>query len=221
MNKNTKSFCLICDKKFTVKPNTQGKYCRYKCYWESLKGKRVSMKTEFKNGQKPWNTGRTKDFICKTCEVSFKRKSHGVSIYCSEECKKNGDWGKEIGKWNKGRKAWNKGKSNTWSNGEKSNFWKGGITPINKALRESLEYEDWRRKVFERDSYTCQGCGKIGGWLEADHLKPSSLYPELRFEIDNGRTFCKPCHKKFGWELFREGNPKKRINNISRKEILD
>lgn len=93
--------------------------------------------------------------------------------------------------------------------GEKNGNWKGGITPINKALRETFEYEEWRTKVFERDLYTCQGCGKIGGWLEADHIKPFALYPELRLEISNGRTLCKPCHKKLGWELFRENNPMK------------
>ena len=51
-------------------------------------------------------------------------------------------------------------------------------------------------------------CGQVGGYLEADHIKPFSLYPELRFELSNGRTYCKPCHKIIGWSLFRESNPK-------------
>lgn len=88
--------------------------------------------------------------------------------------------------------------------------WKGGITPINRALRDSIEYEAWRTKVFERDLYTCQNCGEVGGRLEADHIKPWSLFPELRFVLSNGRTLCKPCHKKIGWNLFRENNPKKK-----------
>lgn len=80
--------------------------------------------------------------------------------------------------------------------GKKSHLWKGGITPINKQIRNSLEYKIWRRAVFERDNWTCQFCKQRGIYLEADHIKPFSLFPELRFAIDNGRTLCKECHKK-------------------------
>lgn len=82
------------------------------------------------------------------------------------------------------------------SRGEKSHRWKGGITPINRAIRTSLEYRLWRKSVFERDNFTCVWCGDSrGGNLEADHIKPFSLYPELRFAIDNGRTLCHKCHQ--------------------------
>lgn len=51
-------------------------------------------------------------------------------------------------------------------------------------------------KVFERDNYICQKCNKKGGRLVADHIKPFALYPELRFELSNGRTICKECDLK-------------------------
>jgi len=76
--------------------------------------------------------------------------------------------------------------------------WKGGITPNNEKLRKCLEYKRWRRAVFERDNYTCQFCEKkneVSGQLQADHIKPFAYYPELRFELDNGRTLCIGCHK--------------------------
>lgn len=79
--------------------------------------------------------------------------------------------------------------------GEKSHLWRGGITPLNQKIRRSAEYKWWRIAVFERDNYTCIWCGERGR-LNADHIKPFALFPELRFAIDNGRTLCVPCHRK-------------------------
>ena len=94
------------------------------------------------------------------------------------------------------KKEWKSGiRSNKYRTGKKSANWRGGVTPLNQSIRTSLEYKLWRKSVFERDNYTCIWCGEKG-YLEADHIKPFALYPELRFAIDNGRTLCKPCHRK-------------------------
>lgn len=77
------------------------------------------------------------------------------------------------------------------SNGSK----KGWVTPINKRIRQSLEYKRWRTSVFIRDNRTCILCGYTGQNINADHIKPFAYFPELRFAIDNGRTLCIPCHK--------------------------
>jgi len=92
--------------------------------------------------------------------------------------------------------------------GENSHFWRGGLTDKNRRLRNSFLVKIWREKVFERDNYTCQSCGARSGNgyrvnLNADHIKSWSLYPELRFDVNNGRTLCWQCHKKtdnFGWK---------------------
>lgn len=65
-----------------------------------------------------------------------------------------------------------------------------------KYLRASFRYKEWRTAVFKRDDWTCQFCGVKGGKLQADHIKPFSLFPDLHYEITNGRTLCRPCHFK-------------------------
>jgi hypothetical protein len=89
-----------------------------------------------------------------------------------------------------------KGKSAYWNKGDKSPMWKGGISPINKIIRRSIAYKEWREAVFKRDNYTCQECGQKGGTLHPHHIKPFAYYPELRFAIGNGITLCIDCHKK-------------------------
>jgi phage gp16-like protein len=87
--------------------------------------------------------------------------------------------------------------------GERHYNWKGGITPENAKIRSSVEMAAWRRAVWQRDDYTCQMCGSRGGDKHADHIRPFALHPELRFDLDNGRTLCVPCHHKYGAKVFR------------------
>lgn len=65
-------------------------------------------------------------------------------------------------------------------------------------VRNLPEYKEWRKKVLGRDEFRCIECGTEdrASRLEADHIKPFLLYPELIFELSNGRTLCKPCHAK-------------------------
>lgn len=83
--------------------------------------------------------------------------------------------------------------------------WKGGVSSIFSAIRNSFEYKEWRKEIFRRDKWTCVFCGyrskgKIKGTkfsdIEADHIESFSKYPNLRFNITNGRTLCVSCHKK-------------------------
>ena len=81
----------------------------------------------------------------------------------------------------------------------------------NLLFRASREYKKWRYEVFKRDNFKCVLCGdKKGGNIEADHIKDFALYPELRLDINNGRTLCKSCHKKTDNYGFKKSNSKQR-----------
>lgn len=80
--------------------------------------------------------------------------------------------------------------------GENAGNWKGGKTTEGTRIRYSLESKNWRKSILERDDYTCQICKVRGGKLEVDHIKPFAYFPELRFDLSNGRVLCRECHKK-------------------------
>lgn len=58
-------------------------------------------------------------------------------------------------------------------------------------------YAKFRHDVRERDGGVCQwpGC-KESKRLEVHHIRTWSAYPSMRFDISNGITLCKKCHKK-------------------------
>lgn len=145
--------------------------------------------------------------ICLTCKKEFMDYPYNMkrvkNRFCSIKC--YGISKKDKIPWNKGKKLpphslETRKKMSEVKRGNKTNFWKGGITPINKIIRRSFEYKLWREAVFKRDNYTCVWCNIRSGvgrsvYLNPDHIKSFANYPELRFAVDNGRTLCDDCHK--------------------------
>jgi len=98
---------------------------------------------------------------------------------------------------------------------ERNPNWKGGITELKHRLRTSDKYKQWRDENFERDDYACQYCGdRKGHNLVSHHIIPlfliiekikfekgiDNLYEKimddsLMWDIGNGITLCKKCHK--------------------------
>ena len=177
---------------------------------------RNSGRTWFKKRMIPWNKGKPIEKVCKWCGNIFYVKPSTIRVRCcSQSCGRNFSVKDELGEnspnWKGGKPKCvdcNKQLTNQYSKkcsdcfheynrGENHPSWQGGKTPENLRIRGLLEYKLWRNSVFERDGYSCVWCGdNRGGNLEADHIKPFALFPELRLAIDNGRTLCVDCHKK-------------------------
>jgi len=63
-----------------------------------------------------------------------------------------------------------------------------------KEYRSLPFYRIWRNKVLERDHYTCQDCGSIGGPLDVHHIVPFAEDVNGRFDPSNGIALCPLCH---------------------------
>ena len=57
---------------------------------------------------------------------------------------------------------------------------------------KTLEWEEQRKKVLQRDAYTCQICGKSGGELNVHHLFYAQ--PLCNMNESDLVTLCHDCH---------------------------
>ena len=161
------------------------------------------------------------DKICLICKKVFKKRINyskkywATAKYCSMNCAKAiimKNWEKGHG-FMKGKKL-NITKEGMiskrfHSSGERNWNWQGGKSDIKRQIINLFEYRQWRSDVFSRDNWTCCGCGIRGGRLECHHIKAFSVIlnqyniqntkqaldcDEL-WNINNGQTLCKECHK--------------------------
>jgi hypothetical protein len=93
-----------------------------------------------------------------------------------------------------GQKSWNKGLKMPEISGKNNPNWKGGISKERQSFGNK-DYVNWRNDIFKKDDYTCCLCGRFGGNLNAHHIKKWSDFPKLRYDVKNGETLCKECHK--------------------------
>lgn len=148
------------------------------------------------------------DALCVDCGRKSKRRADALKAWsgrcrpCASKETASRPEVKEVLRENGRRATENllrvRGNVKNYRRGADNNLWRGGLTDASRAARNSPNAKMWRQNVFARDNYTCSCCGLRGGDLEADHIMPFALYPELRYSTFNGRTVCKPCHKKYG-----------------------
>lgn len=184
--------CLKCGVLFK-KPNNEylkqwknRKYCSRKCYADSIRGRPNPRNKEWQEN------------LTKSLKRSYKngRKAYFLG-------KKRPDFSEKF------KEMWRKGlikRKKLYGNNNPA--WRGGLTKLEKRIRECEKYEKWRKQIFERDDYTCQNCRKKGGRLHAHHIKAfvkllkennistlkEALNCEELWDIDNGKTLCKRCH---------------------------
>lgn len=146
--------------------------------------------------------------ICQNCgnEFIIRKPSilkHRPAMFCSRQCYyvslKGRDitWGDKITKSLLGKKLTPEHRQHLRENHVGTTGYKKAnpTTPINNLIRKSKEYADWRMAVFITDNFACVLCGSRNN-IQADHIKQFAYFPELRFDIDNGRTLCFECHLK-------------------------
>lgn len=77
--------------------------------------------------------------------------------------------------------------------GEDNPNWKGG-NPFVDPDRNRYPSKAWIKAVKDRDARKCVECGATEN-LHAHHIKRWRDYPELRYDVSNGKTLCHPCHE--------------------------
>ena len=56
--------------------------------------------------------------------------------------------------------------------------------------------ENFRLAVFERDNWTCLGCGEKSDILDAHHICDRKEIPNGGYVVQNGISLCPLCHIK-------------------------
>jgi endogenous inhibitor of DNA gyrase (YacG/DUF329 family) len=189
-------------------------------------------------------TGK-KQIICETCGkklIVWDYEIRNGRKFCGRKCKRHSlstkekirkkilgththtqEWKEELRQkmignqfgFKKGRPSVFRGKKRKNLSGENHWNWKGGTSPINQKIRQSLEYKLWEGSVLGKDNYLCQKCSENRiNKLVAHHIRDFAEVIELRTSIENGITFCRTCHKEFHRRYGKKNNTKEQIEEF-------
>ncbi len=210
-NRNLASFkqCEFCNKWFKM-GCLKRKFCSYSC---KVKGTKCNRK----KGKHYPHLQRAEVKKCLVCQKEFRAiKAYGnySPKYCSKAC-----WNirsilnkalclnceKEFIKPYKRQKfCCNKCKV-AYMVGDKASCYKDGKSLERNRARDGKQLKEWKVKVYEKDNYTCQSCGS-NKELHAHHIKGYAEFPDLRFDINNGKTLCIDCHGELHGVQFHKNN---------------
>lgn len=117
---------------------------------------------------------------CLFCEKDFKRlitsKAHNAG-FCTKKCKR--------------MKRINNIASLPFKNKAKKpkKLFKSG------DFYDSKEWKEMRYKVLSHYGRECMACGENKGQIHVDHIKPISIYWDLRLDFRNLQVLCRMCNQ--------------------------
>lgn len=88
-----------------------------------------------------------------------------------------------------------------------------GILPHDSYYTDP-KHRHWRELVLRRAGYLCEECKRYGrtdkhglpvAATTAHHIKHRDEYPELQYDVNNGRALCEACHNKAHPEKGKRG----------------
>ena len=238
--------CIICSKEYYInkkhlKRSNRPTTCSRKCMgiWQSknLRGKKAyNYKNALRHGiceicKKEFTTYSKKQRFCSIeCkDIGHRKQINKICFYCG----KTYTISKSTDKWNKIRKRKLNFCSlkcgNDYYSGKNHPKWiedRSKLKDRNRTIRWSKDMKIWRKKIYERDNYTCQMCNNKSSAnnsviLNAHHIKTFNDFPELILDINNGITLCEKCHKKtYEKEKDFEKYLYLKIQNIMKKYIV-
>ena len=93
--------------------------------------------------------------------------------------------------------------------GKNSVHYNHSLTDEDRERNRKLDPKEreWRIKVYKRDNFTCQKCGKYyRNNVNAHHKDAYHWCVERRYDVTNGATLCEWCHKNFHTEYGYKNN---------------
>lgn len=85
-------------------------------------------------------------------------------------------------------------------------WWKPDVAEVPKKKKSKKRVKSlgidrrWMRlraKVLDHYGAACMRCGAVrpNAKIHVDHIKPKSIYPELRYVFSNLQVLCEPCNQ--------------------------
>jgi hypothetical protein len=135
--------------------------------------------------------------VCTSCSLKGKTKSEEHCRNISEALKGktlSQEHCRNLSESKKGEKNPNYGKSHSEEHRRKISIMRGGNGELDQKWPGMTT---WAKRVKERDEYVCQHCYYDGlpHEMEAHHIVPKAKFPQYAYDLDNGQTLCKECHR--------------------------